>query len=110
MPVQQAFIKKLKESVSPNVSLAEELADLLKVSTDSVYRRLRNETEFTLKEVHTVAKHFKISVDSLFAYKDDAVNCNYIKLTDSADNFEKYLSSIAGQMKALLGLENKKVI
>ena len=109
MQIQEVFIKKLKESVPPNVSLAEELADLLKVSNDSAYRRLRNETDFTLKEVYTVAKHFNISVDSLFSYKSDYVTCNYIKLTDSADNFEKYLSGIAKQMKPLVSLENRKI-
>lgn len=110
MQVQELFIRKLKESIPPSVSLAEELADLLKVSTDSAYRRLRNETEFTLKEVYTISKHFNISVDSLFSFKGDYVTCNYIKLTDSVDNFEKYLSSIAKQMKPLLQIENCKII
>jgi len=110
MQVQDIFIKKLKESVSPKVSLVEELADLLGVSTDSAYRRLRNETEFTLKEVYTVSKHFNISVDSLFSFKDDFVTCNYIKLTDSVDNFEKYLTNLSRQLKMLAGLENRKVI
>ncbi|MGZ3862436.1 MAG: helix-turn-helix domain-containing protein [Bacteroidia bacterium] len=110
MQVQEVFIKRLKESVAPSVSLAEELADLLKVSTDSAYRRLRNETEFTLKEVYTLSKHFNISVDSLFSFKDDYVTCNYIKLTDSEDNFEKYLSSIARHTKSLLSIENSRII
>jgi transcriptional regulator with XRE-family HTH domain len=110
MQIQDVFIKKLKESVSSNVSLPEELADLLKVSTDSAYRRLRGETEFTLKEVYTLSKHFNISVDSLFSFKDDYVTCNYIKLTDSADNFEKYLAGIAKQTKPLLQIENAKII
>lgn len=110
MQIQEVFIKKLKESVPQNVSLAEELADLLKVSNDSAYRRLRNETEFTLKEVYTISKHFNISVDSLFSFKDDYVTCNYIKLTDSADNFEKYLSGILRQTKALTTSQSSKII
>jgi hypothetical protein len=108
--VQEIFIKKLKETAPPNVSLAEELADLLGVSTDSVYRRLRNQTEFTLKEVYTVSKHYNISVDSLFSFSGDFVTCNYIKLTDSAENFEKYLAGLAGQLKMLAGLKNGKIV
>lgn len=110
MQVQDVFIKKLKESVAPNVSLSEEIADLLGISSDSAYRRLRNETEFTLKEVHAIAQHFKISIDSLFAYNSDFVTCNYIKLTDSAENFEKYLASLAGQLKMLQKLPNSRII
>lgn len=110
MQVQEIFIKKLRETVPPNVSLSEELADLLNISSDSAYRRLRNETEFTLKEVHAIARHFNISIDSLFAFKNDFVTCNYIKLTDSAENFEKYLASLAGQLKMLKQLPNRKII
>jgi hypothetical protein len=110
MQVQEILIKKLKETVAPNVSLSEELADLLNISSDSAYRRLRNETEFTLKEVHAIARHFNISIDSLFAFKNDFVTCNYIKLTDSADNFEKYLGSLAAQLKGLRQLANRKII
>jgi len=110
MQVQEVFIKKLKETVSPNVSLSEELADLLNISSDSAYRRLRNETEFTLKEVHAIASHFNISIDSLFAFNNDFVTCNYIKLTDSAENFEKYLASLAGQLKGLKQLTNSKIV
>lgn len=110
MQVQEIFIKKLRETVSPNVSLSEELADLLKISSDSAYRRLRNETEFTLKEVHAIARHFNISIDSLFAFRNDFVTCNYIKLTDSADNFEKYLGSLAAQLKSLKQLANRQIV
>ncbi len=110
MEVQEIFIKKLKETVSSNVSLSEELADLLGISSDSAYRRLRNETEFTLKEVYTIAKHFNISVDSLFAFNNDFVTCNYIKLTDSAENFEKYLSSLATTLRDLAEVKNRKII
>src|SRR5207253_9794814 len=92
------------------VYLSHEIANLLNVSPDSVYRGLRNETEFTLKEVHAIASHFNISIDSLFAFNNDFVTCNYIKLTDSADNFEKYLASLAGQLKALKQLANRKII
>lgn len=110
MQVQEVFIKKLRETVSPNVSLSEELADILNISSDSAYRRLRNETEFTLKEVHTIARHFNISIDSLFAFKNDFVTCNYIKLTDSVENFEKYLANLAGQLKVLKQLKNRQII
>lgn len=110
MQIQEVFVKKLKETIPPNVSLSEELADLLKISTDSAYRRLRSETEFTLNEVYTIAHHFNISIDSLFAFNSDFVTCNYIKLTDSSENFEKYLASLAGQLKALEQLQNRRII
>jgi hypothetical protein len=46
--IQEEFIKTLRASIPESISLADELADLLKVSSDSAYRRLRGETDFTL--------------------------------------------------------------
>lgn len=108
--MQDIFIKHLKKIVPANVSLVDDIADLLNVSTDSAYRRLRNETELSLDETYKICKHYKISVDSVFSNKGDSVTCNYIKLTDSALNFENYLKSLLDQLTRLDKAENSKII
>lgn len=108
--MQEVFIKHLKQVVSANVSLVDDIADLLKISNDSAYRRLRNETVLSLDETYKICKHYRISVDSVFSNKGDSVTCNYIKLTDSADNFESYLTSLLTQLTRLQKTENSKII
>jgi len=108
--IQEEFIKTLRSSVPESISLADELADLLKVSPDSAYRRLRGETDFTLDEIYLIAKKFNISVDAVFAHKSDTVTCNYTMLTDSEENFEKYLSGIANQLKLINTFSDKQII
>jgi hypothetical protein len=108
--MQDLFIKHLKTVVPSNVSLVDDLADLLNVSNDSAYRRLRNETELSLDETYKICKHYKISIDSVFSNKGNSVSCNYIKLTDSADNFESYLKSLLDQLLSLEKSENSKII
>jgi hypothetical protein len=108
--MQEMFIKHLKQVVPTNVSLVDELADLLKISNDSAYRRLRNETVLSLDETYKICKHYKISVDSVFSNMGDSVTCNYIKLTDSAENFENYLTGILNQLLRLQKAENSKII
>ncbi len=49
--IQDNFINYLKKALPPGLGLAEELADILKISIDSAYRRLRGETEFTIIEI-----------------------------------------------------------
>ena len=61
--MQEVFIKHLKQVVPANVSLVDDIADLLKISNDSAYRRLRNETELSLDETYKICKHYKISID-----------------------------------------------
>ncbi|MBC7694794.1 MAG: hypothetical protein H7141_05025 [Burkholderiales bacterium] len=108
--IQEMFIKHLKQIVPANVSLVDELADLLKISNDSAYRRLRNETVLSLDETYKICKHYQISIDSVFSNRGDSVSCNYIKLTDSSDNFESYLSGILAQLTRLQKSEDIKII
>ena len=108
--MQEVFIKHLKQVVPSNVSLVDDIADLLKISNDSAYRRLRNETELSLDETYKICKHYRISVDSVFSNKGDSVTCNYIKLTDSSENFENYLTSLLTQLTRLQKSEDAKII
>jgi hypothetical protein len=108
--MQEVFIKHLKQVIPSNVSLVDDIADLLKISNDSAYRRLRNETELSLDETYKICKHYRISIDSVFSNKNDSVTCNYIKLTDSTLNFEAYLTGILQQLLRLQKSEDAKII
>lgn len=108
--MQEVFIKHLKQIVPANVSLADDIADILNISNDSAYRRLRNETELSLDETYKICKHYRISADSIFSENVGSVTCNYIKLTDSALNFENYLLSLLTQLQRIQKSENAKVI
>ncbi len=108
--MQDVFIKHLKQIVPSNVSLVDDIADLLKISNDSAYRRLRNETVLSIDETYKICRHYKISVDSVFANMGDSVTCNYIKLTDSTENFENYLQGILNQLLRLQKAENSRII
>jgi uncharacterized protein YjfI (DUF2170 family) len=108
--MQDLFIKHLKNTVPSNVSLVDDIADLLKISNDSAYRRLRNETVLSLDETYKICKHYRISADAIFSKQTNAVTCNYIKLTDSAENFEGYLVSLENQLKLISKAENARII
>jgi hypothetical protein len=64
-PEQILFLQNLKEKLPVHLSLAEELSDLLELSTDSVYRRLRGESALTLDESLKICRHFKVNLESL---------------------------------------------
>jgi hypothetical protein len=108
--MQEVFIKHLKQVVPSNVSLVDDIADLLQISNDSAYRRLRNETELSLDETYKICKHYRISIDSVLSNNGDSVTCNYIKLTDSIDNFENYLTGLLNQLQKLQKADDAKII
>ncbi|MBI1184709.1 hypothetical protein GC194_10580, partial [bacterium] len=60
--IQAQFVENLKMVCPSNVSLAEELAELLALSSDSVYRRLRCETEFSLSETVKICEYFSVKL------------------------------------------------
>jgi transcriptional regulator with XRE-family HTH domain len=107
--IQNYFINKFKEVLPPGVGLAEELADLLNVSIDSAYRRIRGETEITIEEVYKITKKYAISVDEVFGNQNDTVTFGYTKLTDSAKNFEDYLNRLATSLKTINKFDNKNI-
>lgn len=109
LPIQTHFIQKLKENLPPNVGLAEEMADILEISTDSAYRRIRGETDLSIDEVYKLTKKYNISIDSIFSNLGDTVTFAYTKLTDNAENFDKYLNRIYGHVKAIGSFSEKKI-
>ena len=109
LPIQNQFITKFKEVIPPSVGLAEEIADVLDVSIDSAYRRIRGETELTIEEVYKISKKYGISLDEVFSNQNDTVTFSYTKLTDSEKNFEAYLNRLLTHLVTLNKFENRKI-
>lgn len=107
--IQEHFIEKFRKALPPGIGPAEEIADILDVSIDSAYRRMRGETELTIDEIYKITKKHAISVDEVFSNSRDTVTFAYTKLTDSGENFETYLNRIINHLKSINKFDNKKV-
>lgn len=104
--LQVQFLQRIKDITPANLSFVEELADLLEISTDSAYRRIRGETDLSLDEAAKLSKKYKISLDVFLQNIDtQGVLFEYEPL-DSYEKFITYLHNIHGallQIKALKG-------
>jgi hypothetical protein len=107
--IQEVFVQKLKEALPPTIGMAEELSELLGISIDSAYRRIRGETDLSISEIYTITKKYGISLDNIFSNLNDTVTFTYTKLTDSSENFEKYLTRIHAHIKAVSSFQEKKI-
>lgn len=107
--IQTLFIQKLREVLPPNLGLAEEMAELLELSTDSAYRRIRGETELSIDEVYKLVTKYNVSLDGLFSSKNDSVTFNYTKLTDSAEHMNNYLNRIFNHVRGLSAYPEKRI-
>ena len=106
--LQTEIFDYIRKRLPANTSLPEDLSDVLGISTDSVYRRLRAETLLSVDELSLLCRHYDISFD-MFLGKSRNVLFRYDKLGDSV-GFEHYLSTILEDMKGIRRSENKQII
>jgi hypothetical protein len=110
--VQSEFLQRLKQSIPANHSLVDELADLLEVSTDSAYRRIRGETALTIDEVSRICSHYRLPFDyaGVQSGKGNSVTFSYNHLSEKPESFEIYLNNILADMRRIKSTENKEII
>ncbi len=63
LSAQQSFFQHIKSILPVHLSLIDAIAEVLSITNDSVYRRIRGEKPITLDEAAKLAAHFKISLD-----------------------------------------------
>jgi hypothetical protein len=100
---QTILMQRIKDALPLNMSLVDELADLLKVSNDSAYRRMRGETALSIEEIAAICKHFKISFDAFINNSDNNfVSFSHHQLSSHINTFREYLQSIKKDLDNLL--------
>jgi len=100
--VQHRLFERIKDLLPPYQSLVDEVAEVLGISADSVYRRMRGEKMLSLEETLALCVRFRISLDGLLGPAAGTVAFHYSRLRTSED-FERYLQGMAdllGMMKA----------
>jgi len=107
---QHSFFNKLKSIVPSNISFVEILAEILDLSIDSVYRRIRGETALTLEEAIKLCESFHISIDSLIDFSYDTVTFNYTPITTNIETFKNYLKTMCDDINLISKVEIKKII
>jgi hypothetical protein len=99
------FISKLKKLVPPNISLVDEISDLLNISTDAVYRRLRGEKALTIDEVMLICRKYRISLDVFSNKSYGKVTFVYKSIGTDPDDLDDYLQSVLHDFELLAGAE-----
>ncbi len=108
---QTILMQRLKDALPANISLVDELADLLKVSNDSAYRRMRGETALSIEDIAAICKHFKLSFDSFLNSNDNGlVTFSYHQLSSHVNSYKEYLTNINNDLGKIMKFDNKEII
>jgi hypothetical protein len=97
--LQQDFFNTVKNSLPPHISMIDSIAEVLNISYDSVYRRVRGEKPITMLELKLLCDHFHISLDQVMQINSDAVVFHAPGINGGEMEFNIYLSGILEQMK-----------
>src|SRR3989338_11022542 len=103
---QQALFTEIRSKIGSNRSLVNEIADLLEVSTDSAYRRIRNEKQLTLNELSVLAEKFGISLDNLMHIKSGTLLFNYQTLDKENPQYIQFLKAVYHDLNYLNSIED----
>ncbi|HEX3024266.1 MAG TPA: helix-turn-helix domain-containing protein [Chitinophagaceae bacterium] len=99
--LQQLFFEQIKSRIASNKSFVDEVADLLNISNDSAYRRIRGEKQISFEEIKTLAAHFKISVDQLLHLQTDSFIFSG-RITNNTDfKFEEWQKSVLVNLQTI---------
>lgn len=106
---QQLFFQHLKGKVSPHISIVDEIAELLDISNDSAYRRIRAEKPISFEEIRKLCMHYKVSLDQFLNLQNDAFIFNG-RLGNHPDfGFDQWLQEVLRQYTFINGFEKKHI-
>lgn len=108
--IQSTFLEEVRKRVPTNIAFADDLAEILSISRDSAYRRIRNETVLSLDEVSAICTHYKISLDEIISPSSEIVSFHNRFVTENDFTFEKWLKFINGNLDMLASFEKKEMI
>ncbi|WP_243348320.1 helix-turn-helix domain-containing protein [Parabacteroides sp. FAFU027] len=112
MDTQKRIFKIIKEKLPPHMKLADVIAELLDIGTDSVYRRTRGEKELTLSELKKICTHFQISMDEILNHKSNGITFRYSTLDFVNDprHYHRYIDQFAKNIELSAKAEDKEIL
>ena len=108
--IQSLFLNRVRARLPDNVSFADELGDMLNISRDSAYRRIRGETILSLEEVKALYLKFGISIDELFSNDSEMVTFHRRVVSPKNYDLEKWQNSILKNLQFLCTFDKKEMI
>src|SRR5882724_9475025 len=108
--LQQQFFNYLKNQLPSHLSLVDELCDLLELSTDSVYRRIRGEKPVTLMELKKLCEHYHISLDQVLLLQNDSFVFHAPEINKENIDFTENLEGLLCYIKFFISFKNKRIL
>jgi transcriptional regulator with XRE-family HTH domain len=107
--LQINFFKYLKNKLPQHLSLVDEVAELLNISMDSAYRRIRGENALRFDEIQLLANHYAVSLDQFLKLQSKAITFLGNFINREKFDFGNYLKGIVEQLEQISSAEQKEI-
>src|SRR5664279_288906 len=105
--VQQELFKTIRSKMPEHISAADEIAQVLDISMDSAYRRLRGEKSISLDELCRLCLHYHISLDELMNIQTGVFLFHGNNIDSSRFRFDGYLQKMEESMAYMNSFKQK---
>jgi hypothetical protein len=113
MPSDQAqefLFQRIREMLPPSASLTDVVSEILHVSSDSAYRRIRNETPLVLQEAKQLCDHFQLSLDQVLSIKRNSILFEDTRVSNQEYPYERYLSDLLKLAQYVNSFARKEIV
>jgi hypothetical protein len=107
---QDFLFQRIREMIPQHVSLVDSVSEILNVSSDSAYRRIRGETLLVLEEARQLCAHFHLSLDQMLNVKSNSTLFQTSYINNTQYTFENYLNDLYQQLKHIESFIKKEII
>ncbi len=107
--LQQKLFQSIKTRMPADASVADEIAGLLNISSDSAYRRMRGEKQLTFEELVKLCTNYKISLDQLMNIQTGAFLFQGNLLNEKNHRYDAYLTGMMHTMAYFTSTEQKEI-
>ncbi|MBC7873874.1 MAG: hypothetical protein H7Y01_07760, partial [Ferruginibacter sp.] len=104
------LFQRIKELLPPHISVVDSVAEILHISSDSAYRRIRGETPIVLDEARELCNYFKLSLDNILNVQSGATLFQNIRVNTQDYNYEQYLKDLLKQIQFIGRFIHKEII
>jgi len=96
---QVTLFTLIQKTLPQNLSLVNVISNLLDISHDAAYRRIRGDKSVNFEEAVFLCNHFNISLDSIAKVTNEKmIQCQYIPL-DDLNSYTLYLQDLASSIE-----------
>ena len=107
--VQKQLFAHIKNNLPAHLSMVDQLCDLLGVSADSIYRRMRGEKPVSLQELKIICQKFQVSLDGLLQLNTNTVVFKASDLHRKDFSFIEILTNMQQQLTLMNSFTNKQM-